>query len=44
MEVKGAAVLYTTATLAVNFAGFAALLLIVRQSADGALGEQKLNS
>lgn len=37
MEVKGAALLYTIATLAVTFAGFAALLLIVRQSAGGVL-------
>jgi len=37
MEVKGAAVLYTIATIAVTFAGSAALLLIVRQSAGGAL-------
>ncbi|HXD46653.1 MAG TPA: hypothetical protein VN655_16110 [Pseudolabrys sp.] len=37
MEVKGAALLYTLATLAITFAGFAALLLIIRQSAGGAL-------
>jgi hypothetical protein len=37
MEVKGAAVLYTLATLMITFAGFAALLLIVRQSAGAAL-------
>lgn len=37
MEVKGAALLYTLATLAVTFAGFAALLLIIKQSAGGAL-------
>jgi hypothetical protein len=37
MEVKGAALLYTLATLAVTFAGFAALLLIIRQSAGGGL-------
>jgi hypothetical protein len=37
MEVKGATLLYTLATLAVTFAGFAALLLIVRQSAGRAL-------
>ena len=37
MEVKGAALLYTVATLAVTFAGFAALLLIIKQSAGGAL-------
>ena len=37
MEVKGAALLYTVATLAVTFAGFAALLLIIRQSAGAAL-------
>src|SRR6185312_5317605 len=37
MEVKGAALLYTLATLAVTFAGFAALLFIIKQSAGGAL-------
>ena len=37
MEVKGAALLYTLATLAVTFAGFAALLVILRQSAGSAL-------
>jgi hypothetical protein len=37
MEVKGAALLYTLATLAVTFAGFAALLLIIRQSAGASL-------
>jgi hypothetical protein len=37
MEVKVAALLYTLATLAVTFAGFAALLLIIRQSAGGGL-------
>lgn len=37
MEVKGAALLYTLATLSVTFAGFAALLLILRQSAGGTL-------
>jgi predicted neutral ceramidase superfamily lipid hydrolase len=37
MEVKGAALLYTLATLAITFAGFAALLLIIKQSAGGAL-------
>lgn len=37
MEVKGAALLYTLATLAVTFAGFAALLVIIRQSAGSAL-------
>ncbi len=37
MEVKGAALLYTIATLAITFAGFAALLLIVRQLAGGSL-------
>lgn len=37
MEVKGAALLYTLATLAITFAGFAALLLIVRQLAGGSL-------
>lgn len=38
MEVKGAAFLYTLATLSVTFAGFAALLLILRQVAGGTLG------
>jgi hypothetical protein len=33
MEVKGAALLYTLATLAITFAGFSALLLIIRQAA-----------
>ena len=33
MEVKGAALLYTLATLMITFAGFAALLLIIRQTA-----------
>ena len=37
MEVKGAALLYTLATLAVTFAGFAALLVIIRQSAGSSL-------
>lgn len=37
MEVKGAALLYTLATLAVTFAGFAALLVMLRQSAGSAL-------
>lgn len=37
MEVKGAALLYTLATLAVTFAGFAALLVMLRQSAGNAL-------
>jgi hypothetical protein len=37
MEVKGAALLYTLATVAITFAGFAALLLIVRQLAGGSL-------
>jgi hypothetical protein len=37
MEVKGAALLYTLATLSVTFAGFAALLLMLRQSAGAAL-------
>lgn len=33
MELKGASYLYTLATLMVTFAGFAALLLIIRQGA-----------
>jgi hypothetical protein len=37
MEIKGAALLYTLATLMITFAGFAALLLIVRQSAGATL-------
>jgi hypothetical protein len=37
MEVKGAALLYTLATLAVTLAGFAAILLVLRQAAGGAL-------
>jgi hypothetical protein len=37
MEVKGAAVLYTIVPIAITFAGFAALLPFVRQSAGGAL-------
>ncbi|MGH6683446.1 MAG: hypothetical protein ACRECA_05890 [Pseudolabrys sp.] len=37
MEVKGAALLYTLATLAITFAGFAALLLTIRQSAGAGL-------
>jgi len=37
MEVKGAALLYTLATLSVTFAGFAALLLMLRQSAGASL-------
>jgi|SRR6185437_4359421 len=37
MEVKGAGLLYTLATLSVTFAGFAALLLMLRQSAGGGL-------
>ena len=37
MEIKGAALLYTFATLAITFAGFAALLLILRQLAGGSL-------
>jgi hypothetical protein len=37
VEIKGAAFLYTLATLAITFAGFAALLLILRQLAGGAL-------
>ena len=37
MEVKGAVLLYTLATLAVTLAGLAALLIILRQAAGGAL-------
>jgi hypothetical protein len=37
VEVKGAPLLYTLATLAITFAGFAALLLIVRQAAGAKL-------
>lgn len=37
MEVKGAALLYTLATLAVTLAGLAALLIILRQAAGGTL-------
>lgn len=37
MEVQGAAFLYTLTTLSVTFAGFAALLLILRQAAGGSL-------
>ena len=37
MEVKGATLLYTLATLSVTFAGFAALLLMLRQSAGAGL-------
>jgi hypothetical protein len=37
MEVQGATVLYTLATLMITFAGFAALLLIIRQAAGGQL-------
>jgi hypothetical protein len=37
MEVKGAALLYTLATLAVTLTGFAAILLVLRQTSGGAL-------
>ena len=37
MELKGATFLYTLATLMITFAGFAALLLIVRQAAGAKL-------
>jgi hypothetical protein len=37
MEVKGAGLLYTLATLMITFAGFAALLLIILQSAGAGL-------
>jgi hypothetical protein len=37
MEIRGAALLFTLATLMITFAGFAALLLIVRQSAGKGL-------
>jgi hypothetical protein len=37
MEVKGAVLLYTLATLSITFAGFAALFIILRQAAGGKL-------
>jgi hypothetical protein len=37
MEVKGAVLLYTLASLSVTFAGFSALLLAIRQAAGGRL-------
>ena len=37
MELPGAAFLYTLATLMVTFAGFSALLLIIRQTSGGQL-------
>ena len=37
MELKGANFLYTLATLTVTFAGFSALLLIIRQGAGARL-------
>jgi hypothetical protein len=37
MEVQGAALLYTLATLSITFAGFAALFIILRQAAGGRL-------
>jgi hypothetical protein len=37
MELKGASYLYTLATLMITFAGFAALLLIIRQGAGAQL-------
>jgi hypothetical protein len=37
MELKGASLLYTLATATVTFAGFSALLLIIRQSAGARL-------
>ncbi len=37
MEIKGATLLYTLATLMITFAGFSALLYVVRQAAGGKL-------
>ncbi len=37
MEIKGAALLYTLATLMITFAGFSALLYVVRQAAGAKL-------
>jgi len=37
MEIKGAALLYTLATLMITFAGFAALLFVIRQAAGAKL-------
>ena len=37
MEIKGAALLYTLATLMITFAGFSALLYVVRQAAGARL-------
>jgi len=37
MEIKGAAFLYTLATLMVTFAGFSALLFVIRQAAGAKL-------
>jgi len=37
MELDGSALLYTLATLAVTLAGFAAILLVLRQAAGGSL-------
>ncbi len=37
MELRGASYLYTLATLMITFAGFAALLLIIRQGAGAQL-------
>jgi hypothetical protein len=37
MEIRGAAFLYTLATLSITFAGFAALFIVLRQAAGGSL-------
>ncbi len=37
MEIKGAALLYTLATLMITFAGFSALLFVIRQAAGAKL-------
>ena len=37
MEIKGAALLYTLATVMITFAGFAALLFVIRQAAGAKL-------
>jgi hypothetical protein len=37
MEIRGAALLYTLAAMMITFAGFAALLLIIRQAAGAPL-------
>src|SRR5579859_2091638 len=37
MEIKGAAILYTLATVMITFAGFSALLFVIRQAAGAKL-------